>query len=664
MAKTQAGQSIKNKLIILLMMISVLLLLIVSLVVLTAEVFATRAALIQEIRELSAAIGSSSRQSLVLGQYQDTEKFLAALATQKHIHAAYLFNHQGKPVAEYLAQQQADFAWKYLAVDFDSTNNVSRIIPSDEQINSSFSHLGVFTPIFYDEDRVGTLYVLSDLDALYGRLSGVALGTTLSLMLLFVFSWFLAGRLQKPISDPLLHLAGVMQKVSAQQDYSVRATKMSNDEIALLVDGLNHMLDQIEDHQRRQSRYQDHLELTVHQRTADLRTAVAELEKARQLADSANEAKSQFLSRMTHELRTPLIGVLGMNGLLQRTPLTEQQRTLVDTVDKSGNDLLALISDVLDIARIEAGVLELDLGEIEPAQIIEEVVELLAPQAHAKGVELVADIPLTAIRRAQGDRARIRQIMMNLIGNAIKFTPRGTINVGLQLVSESQELGRFIFTVKDTGIGMDEATSLRVFDQFYQHQRLHSGVNMGSGLGLQIVKHLVDLMGGDISVASRLAEGSCFTVGLRLPLLEQISVTTPAATPEVISRPSAPQVVFVGCHPAERQLLRLSLTAWQIVPVYADNLDDAVALSRHAHVALMILDATELTIHSVKELQTLKKELPLCCLLGEHEFADLKSDPLFGHLKKPVSQSALRQILDPLLLKANVASPAAVREAI
>ncbi len=664
MVITHPEQSIKNKLVILLMMISVLLLLIVSLVVLTAEVFANRATLIQEIRVISAAIGSSSRQSLVLGQYQEAEKFLAALATQKYIHAAYLFNHQGEPVAEYLSHNKAAFTWKYLEEDFDSSNKAYWTTATEEQIHSSLSHLGVFIPIFYEENRIGTLYVLSDLDTLYGRLSGVALGTTLSLMLLFVFSWVLAGRLHKPVSEPLLNLVGVMENISVQQDYSLRATKMSNDEIALLVDGLNHMLDQVEDYQRQQSRYQDHLELTVYQRTAELRTVVAELEKARQVADSANEAKSQFLSRMTHELRTPLIGVLGMNGLLQRTELTEHQRTLVDTVDRSGNDLLALISDVLDIARIEAGVMELEHHEIVPAKIVEEVVELLKPQALAKGVELVADIPITSLRRVRGDRARIRQIMMNLIGNAIKFTPAGAIIVGLHLMSEKQEQGRFVFTVKDSGIGMDEATCQRIFELFYQDKSQPSEVNPGSGLGLPIVKQLVDLMGGSINVTSCPAEGSCFTVELSLPLLEQIPSTKPAVNLDDISRPDVPRVLYVGRHAAERQLLRLTLTAWQIVPDFVDNLQEAVAMCQRTHVVLMILDAAELTNRHLKELQTLIKELPPCCLLGEHESADLLTEPLLGYLKKPLNQTALRRIIDPLLEKSGTASSGAVRTAV
>ncbi|MBD1399480.1 ATP-binding protein [Pelovirga terrestris] len=663
MVRTQPEQSIKNKLVILLMLISVLLLLVFSLVVLTAEIFATRAALIQEIRVLAAAIGSSSRQALVLGQYQETEKFLAALTTQKHIHAAYLFNHQGEPVAEYLSHNKAAFTWRFLEKDFNASNKAHWTTATEEQIHSSLSHLGVFIPIFYTENRIGTIYVLSDLATLYGRLSGVALGTTLSLMLLFIFSWFLAGRLHKPVSEPLLNLAGVMEKISVQQDYSVRATKMSNDEIALLVDGLNHMLDQVEDYQRQQSRYQDHLELTVHQRTAELRTAVAELNKARQLADSANEAKSQFLSRMTHELRTPLIGVLGMNGLLQRTALTEYQRTLVDTVDSSGNDLLALISDVLDIARIEAGVIELEHHEIVPADMVAEVVALLKPQAQAKGVELIADIPTSALRRIRGDRARIRQIMMNLIGNAIKFTPKGTITVGLQLVSEQQELGQFIFIVKDTGIGMDEATSRRIFELFYQDKSLPSEGALGSGLGLPIVKQLVDLMGGNITVASRPGEGSCFTVELSLPLLEQIPSTKPVTKADVISPSSAPRVLYVGRHAAERQLLRLTLAVWQAVPVFVDNLQQAVAMCQRAHVVLLILDAAELTPGNLKELQALKNELPPCCLLGDYESADLITDPLLGYLEKPLNQTALRRIIDPLLVTSATASSVAAGKA-
>jgi anti-sigma regulatory factor (Ser/Thr protein kinase)/CheY-like chemotaxis protein len=508
---------------------------------------------------------------------------------------------------------------------------------------------------------------------------------------------------------------------------------------------------------------------------------------------------------MTHELRTPLIGVLGMNGLLQRTPLSEQQRTLVDTVDKSGNDLLALISDVLDIARIEAGVLELEVDEIEPARIVEEVVELLAPQAQEKGVDLLTDIPLAALCSARGDRARIWQIIMNLIGNAIKFTPSGAVTVGLQLVAEGQGPGRFVFRVEDTGVGMDEATSQRVFDLFFQHNGLSSEARSGSGLGLPIVKQLVDLMGGRISVASRPAQGSCFTVELSLPLRKkkqtaamtdlsgtQVVVAVAASASaivlkrqltelgadvihphsaaeclkllmdlqrqgaacpllllchdwylqlggrgvdvqlkeltrqlvlvcrdsavnipaiehvlslyqpftwrrlfELLSRvqaqeqmlPSkslgliqpllqpvadidtnnqcrAPRVIYVGHHAAERQLLLLTLAAWQIVPDYVDTLHDAVALCQRADVVLMILDAAEVTAQSLNELQILKDQLPPCYLVGEHEPADLLAEPVTGYLKKPVSKAALRQILDPLLAKTPADSSAVVEETI
>ena len=806
MVKIQSRESIKNKLTLLLMMVSVVLLVIVSLVVLTAEVFATRAALIQELRVLTAAVGSSSRQSLVLSQYQEIEKYLASLVPQKHIQAAYLFNDQGTPVAEYLSQKNSVFAWKFLEADFAADNKAYWTTSTEEQISSCFSHLGIFTPIFYEGKRVGTLYVLSDLDALYGRLSGVAFGTTLALMLLFVFSWILASRLQKPISAPLLNLAGIMEKISVQQDYSLRAKIMSNDEIALLVDGLNHMLDQVEDYQRQQSRYQEHLKVTVNQRTAELRAAVVELKKARHQADAANEAKSHFLSRMTHELRTPLIGVLGMNGLLQRTPLSEQQRTLVDTVDKSGNDLLALISDVLDIARIEAGVLELDVDEITPARIVEEVVELLAPQAQAKGVELYTDIPLTALCSARGDRARIWQILMNLIGNAIKFTPAGSVTVRLQMIPENQEEGRFIIVVEDTGIGMDTATSQRIFDLFYQHHGVTSEISNGSGLGLPIVKQLADLMSGSVSVVSRPAAGSCFTVELPLPLLEQnqsaplpdlsgvqvvVAVATSASVlvlerqltelgAEVIYAPStpaccqvlmdlqrqgaachllllsqdwylqlegrgfdvqlteltrqlvlvcrdstvnipaiddvlllyqpftwrglfellarvparepilpceisgstvslqlvsgidsqsnsrAPRVIYVGRHAAERQLLRLLLAAWQVVPDYVDTVDEAMALCRQVDVLLLIIDAAGLPAQSVDELLRLKEELPRCYLLGEYESAGLMVGTVTGFLEKPVSKAALSRILDPLLTHADADadSTLAVGEAI
>ncbi|MDX2494379.1 MAG: ATP-binding protein, partial [Desulfuromusa sp.] len=333
------------------------------------------------------------------------------------------------------------------------------------------------------------------------------------------FSWLLAGRLQKRVSIPLLQLASLMEDISQVKDYSIRAEKVGSDEIGTLVDGFNRMLAQIELHQVHLAEHQTYLERTVSDRTAELRTAVTELELASQQADAANEAKSHFLSRMTHELRTPLIGVLGMNELLQRTSLSEQQQELAVTVQKSGEQLLHLISDVLDFSRIEAGKLSLEVNEFELHQLVEDVAVLLSTQANEKSLSLLVNIASNSRWKVSADEIRIRQILMNLIGNAVKFTSAGSINVSLNFSQKSVNRGTFIIEVSDTGSGMKAEDKQQMFDVFYQGDG--SGTKGGAGLGLTIAKQLVDLMDGELDLISTPGKGSRFKVKVELSLVEE-----------------------------------------------------------------------------------------------------------------------------------------------
>lgn len=511
--------SIKTKLTLVIMTTCTLLLIVIGSVVLVSQIYASRVSLKQEVAILADSLSENLRQPLVLGKFQDAEGLLDSLVRQKNIQAAYLFDHDGAPVAQYLNQQDSAFILAALRTDFQPANRLFWTTPGQVRVLSGWHHFSSFSPIHYEGIRVGTLYLLSDLHNLYENLYTVAFGSLLAFLLLLSFSWLLAGFLQKPVSAPVLELAGLMHDISDFKDYSIRAGKTTRDEIGVLVDGFNNMLEQIESHQRSLAEHQQHLENMVAARTRELQVAVAELKVAREQADSANEAKSDFLSRMTHELRTPLIGVLGMNELMARTHLSDQQNVLVQTIQKSGEELLQLISDVLDFSRIEAGKLSLDVNEVELHRVIEDVVRLLAPQASDKGLLLVSDIPLDAARKVRVDETRLRQILMNLIGNALKFTNAGSIVVSLEADRQESGCGEFTLKVSDTGCGVDEASAGRIFDVFYQADGGNDRSSSGAGLGLAIVKQLVDLMKGDVRFFSTSGQGSCFQVSLTLPLV-------------------------------------------------------------------------------------------------------------------------------------------------
>jgi two-component system, sensor histidine kinase and response regulator len=239
--------------------------------------------------------------------------------------------------------------------------------------------------------------------------------------------------------------------------------------------------------------------------------AKADLVHAREAAEAANIAKSQFLATMSHEIRTPMNGVLGMANLLSSTQLNDRQRRLVENLQRSGRALLTIINDILDFAKIEAGKFELSNTPFDPRELIAELTDLFSPQCTSKGLEFVHSVAEDVPLQVAGDAARLRQVLVNLVGNAIKFTEYGEIVVSLSVGSTRAENLQLVFAIEDTGVGIPPDRLPRVFESFYQVDGSMNRSRGGSGLGLAISKQLVELMGGTISVESELGQGSCFT---------------------------------------------------------------------------------------------------------------------------------------------------------
>ena len=296
-------------------------------------------------------------------------------------------------------------------------------------------------------------------------------------------------------------------------------------------------------------RYRDSLEETVQQRTAELRLA-------RDAAEAANKAKSVFLANMSHELRTPLNAILGFSSMMRREPqLTGSQVESLDIINRSGEHLLALINDVLEMAKIEAGRLQLEVAPFDLGDLTRDVADMMRLRAEQKGLYLQLDQTSAFPRYIQGDEARLRQILVNLVGNAVKFTQEGGVTLRLGVKHNSRQ--HLLIEVEDTGPGIDPQDQERIFKPFVQ---LAEGAEQkGTGLGLTITKQFVDLMNGGISVESRLGEGSLFRVDLPVELADP-----PAAT-------QAEQRDVVALAPGQR--------AYRIL-VAEDQRDSALLLQR------------------------------------------------------------------------------------
>jgi len=642
-----------------------------------------RAAMTSELSALADTLGANTAASLAFNDRKSATDMLSALHAERHIVGACLYDSRGTIFAEYRRDgMQLGF-----------------VMPPHREDGAEFDKdlLTLYRTVSLGGERAGGIAIVSDLGALRAKIAQYTEISIVVILLSALATFLVSSRLLGLITEPILHLAQIASRVTAKEDYALRALPRGQDEVGALIGSFNQMLERIQERDAALKSAKDSLELRVQVRTQELQSEVnermraeetlseerkvlralidnvpdfmyvkdadcrflvanlsvarqmgaktteellgkndfdfyprevaatfyedeqrvirtgqaevnreetgldsqgnasqilttqvplrdkngrvtglvgighdithlkkaeEEMRRARDLAEKASKAKSEFLANMSHEIRTPLNGVMGMTELALETQLTGEQREYLETVKMSGDSLLTVINDILDFSKIEAGKIDLEAIDFNLRDSLETTLKTLAVRADEKGLELLCEVAPEIPDMMRGDSSRLRQIVVNLVGNSIKFTEKGEIALKVQV--ERQEGADLLcrFTVADTGIGIPEAKRELIFKPFSQADTSTTRKYGGTGLGLTISTRLVEMMGGKIWVESEVGRGSQFHFTVRLGRADAKEIKLGTTAPPELLR--GVKVLVVDDNRTNCRILEGMLTRWQM----------------------------------------------------------------------------------------------------
>ncbi|MBS1197785.1 MAG: response regulator [Proteobacteria bacterium] len=560
---------------VLTMTITIIALLLASAVFLAYARHSAKSGLVEDISSLAQLLASRSTAALTFDDKRLAEENLAAVRSKSAVIAACIIDKTGKPFA---------------SLDVYPAQGFPCLIPQQGERHYVFStqYLDIFEPMLLQGEVVGTIYLRASLEELNGLWMKYLLVAVAIVIFCALLALLLSARLLGIITEPLTRLTGAAEKIAQRtREESLvteaeRVKKTTADELGTLVDAFNNMLDQIGERDRFLQEANEHLEERVQRRTE-------ELIRARELAEAANLAKSNFLARMSHELRTPLNAILGFSQLMVKDATTSaEHRHQLGIINRSGEHLLTMINDVLDLSKIEAGKMTLSVAVFDLRHLCQEAVELMRFRAEEKKLFLKLLIEDEVPQRIRSDGMKLRQIILNMLGNAVKFTESG----GVVLLVSMPQPGILRLAVSDTGIGIDPDSQKSIFEPFVQAQNLANA--KGTGLGLAISRKMCEMLGGRIGVDSEPGGGSCFWLEIPLEMAADGEPLTSLAETRQVAGLAAGQPVWrilaAEDDESSQALIRKLLEQTGIEVRVAGNGEEAVHIFRQWKPDLVLMD--------------------------------------------------------------------------